>query len=231
MVPPSPSPVWQQKSCLYLKTDCWWSSMIYIQQIKKHCQGRTIETQMMIFCRRRFLFLQNASFLGNTMFLKITIINTQKGCRPSSSSVVVVGGGKIVKKSAFRYCRTYFFPLNISWGSPFLLAVIVLVIIVGSPLFGPPLENGRFIFRSFYMNPHWTPLDRNIYLSLRQASANAPDHRDLTAHRSPLRRRVHQRGICHRGEHWGCTLSNPPPLPWPFGWRRSAGLNSSSSYA
>jgi hypothetical protein len=42
---------------------------------------------------------------------------------------------------------TYCFSLNICWGSPFLLALTVLVVIAGFALFGPPSGDGLFIFR------------------------------------------------------------------------------------
>ena len=50
-------------------------------------------------------------------------------------------------------CRiiVLFFPqLNVV-GLLFVLAVTVLVVIVGFPLFGPRRENGRYIFRIFYL--------------------------------------------------------------------------------
>ena len=36
-------------------------------------------------------------------------------------------------------------------GLLFVLAVVVLVVIVGFPLIGPPRENGRCSFRNFYL--------------------------------------------------------------------------------
>ena len=52
-------------------------------------------------------------------------------------------GGETIENNK----RYLFFSLNICCGSPFLLAVTVLVVIVGFPLFGPPRENGRYRFR------------------------------------------------------------------------------------
>ena len=46
------------------------------------------------------------------------------------------------------------FPLNIMLRVSFLLAVIVLVVIVGFALFGPPRENG---YCSFATNPFLSP--------------------------------------------------------------------------
>ena len=54
-----------------------------------------------------------------------------------------------------------FFPSTECEGSPFLLAVIVLVVNVGFPPFGPPRENGCYIFRAFLKR---TPLDIRQHL-------------------------------------------------------------------
>ena len=54
-----------------------------------------------------------------------------------------------------------FFPLTYCWGSSFLLAVMVLVVIVECPLFGPPRENGYCSFAPnpfLAMNPFLSPL-------------------------------------------------------------------------
>ena len=56
---------------------------------------------------------------------------------------------KIPKINSWHFCNfhSFVFTSTYCWGSPFLLAVTVLVGIVGFPLFRPRRENGRCSFR------------------------------------------------------------------------------------
>ena len=56
-------------------------------------------------------------------------------------------------KNMIYFFKGVIFSLNTCWGTPFLLAVIVLVVIVAFALFGSPRESGLCSFRGFYINP------------------------------------------------------------------------------
>ena len=73
-------------------------------------------------------------------------------CRPLRCIVVTFVSMHIFETSKLTLFHKpkHVFRSTSCWGSPSLLAVIVLVIIVGFPLFGHPRENGYCRFRDFY---------------------------------------------------------------------------------
>jgi len=117
--------------------------------------------------------VRNVSFIDFPSFYSFSKYSTMYKNIPSLKAV------------SFHFSKTKNFSHNICWGSPFLLAMIVLVVIVGFPLFGPHRQNGcctlsmfKHVFKQDPLDntwKRWLSHHKNYWLYIIASKAHAAD--------------------------------------------------------